>query len=223
MRSKDLAGIYQAKTEEELLRLALESEQLTSEAQADLTRELGRRGIGAEQVSSFREEENLCRIGTTRQAENVAPQIVPGTDSNNIGAPLPSQMSIAPWRPKAVGRIAFFFGPVAGALVVAISLRRMGYEQIAKKVMLLALGVTAAEVGILSFVPEFLSRFVAFGAHVAFLLVFPVLMEKEFSGWQATHPNTMPANGWNAIGWGLVGSVFFFVIAFLVLLGLSLA
>ena len=222
MRSGDLAGIYQAKTDDELLRLAMESDQLTSEAQAHLTRELGIRGINAEQISSFREEENLCRIGTHGQAENVALQIVPGTDSNNIGAPLLSQMSSTPpWRPKAAGRMALFFGPVAGALVVAISLRRMGYEQIAKKVMLLALGVTAAEVGILSLIPQFLSRFVALGAHVAFLLIFPVLMEKEFSGWQATHPNTIPSNGWNAIGWGLVGSVLFFVIAFLVLLGLS--
>lgn len=222
MRSGDIAGVYQAKTDEELLRLAMESDQLTSEAQAHLTRELGRRGISAEQISSFREEENLYRIGTPRQAQNVAPQIVPGTDSNNIGSPLLSQMSTAPpWRPKSAGRIAFFFGPVGGALVVAISLRRMGYEQIAKKVMVLALGVTAAEVGILLFIPEFLSRFVALGAHVAFLLIFPVLMEKEFSEWQATHPSAMPSNGWNAIGWGLVGSVLFFVIAFLVFLGLS--
>ncbi|MBZ5528109.1 MAG: hypothetical protein LAN71_09450 [Acidobacteriia bacterium] len=214
MRSGDLAGVYQAKTYEELLRLAMESDQLTSEAQAFLTRELGMRGISAEKISSFREEENLRRIGTRGQTDNVAPQIVP--------APLLSQMATAPpWRPKAAGHIAFFFGPVAGALVVAVSLRRMGHEQIAKKVMLLALGVTAAEVGVLLLIPEFLSRFVAFGAHVAFLLIFPVLMEKEFSEWQATHPNAMPSNGWNAIGWGLVGSVLFLVIAFLVFLGLS--
>jgi len=97
----------------------------------------------------------------------------------------------------------------------------MGYEQIAKKVLLLALAVTAAEVGILLLIPEFLSQFAALGAHVAFLLIFPVLMEKEFGEWQATHPNAMPSNGWNAIGWGLVGTVLFFVIGFLVFLGLS--
>jgi hypothetical protein len=221
MRSGDLSGVYQAKTHEGLLQLAMESGQLTPEAQAQLTRELVKRGIGAEQIGSFREEENLYRIGTRRQAENVAPPSVPGTDSNNIGAPLLSQMRIAPWRPKAAGRVAFFFGPVAGALVVAISLRRMGYEQIARKVTLLALGVTIAEVSILLFIPEFLVRFVALGAHVAFLLIFPVLMEKEFSEWQSTHPNAMPSNGWNAIGWGLVGTVLYFVIAFLVFLGLS--
>jgi len=222
MLNGDLAGVYQAKTDEELLRLAMESDQLTSDAQAHLTRELGRRGINAEQISSFREGENRSRIGVPGRAENVAPQIVPRTDFNNIGAPVLSEMSTAPpWRPKAAGRIALFFGPVAGALVVAISLRRMGYEQIAKKVMILALGVTAAEVGILLLIPEFLSRFVALGAHVVFLLIFPVLMEKEFSQWQATHPNAMPSNGWKAIGWGLVGIVLFFVIAFLVFLGLS--
>jgi len=140
MGSGDLAGVYQAKTDEELLRLAMESDQLTPEAQAHLTRELAKRGISAEKIDSFREEENLYRIGTRGQAENVAPQLVLGTDSNNTGAPLLPKMAIAPWRPKAAGRIAFFFGPVAGALVVAISLRRMGHEQIAKKVTLLALG-----------------------------------------------------------------------------------
>jgi hypothetical protein len=92
----DLAGVYQAKTDEELLRLAMESDQLTSEAQAHLTRELGSRGINAEQISSFREEENLCRIGAPGWAENVAPQIVPRTDFNNIGAPVLSEMSTAP-------------------------------------------------------------------------------------------------------------------------------
>ena len=122
---------------------------------------------------------------------------------------------------EGCGAHCSLFGPVAGALVVAISLHRMGYEQIAKKVMILAFGVTAAEVGILLLIPEFLSRFVALGAHVVFLLIFPVLMEKEFSQWQATHPNAMPSNGWKAIGWGLVGIVLFFVIAVLVFLGLS--
>jgi uncharacterized membrane protein len=138
-----------------------------------------------------------------------------------VGAALPQMSTVPPWRPRAAGRIGFFFGPVAGALVVAISLRRRGYERIAKKVMLLALGVAAAEVAILLLIPEFLLRSVALGAHVAFLLIFPVLMEKKFSEWQATHRNAMPSNGWNAIGWGLVGIILYVVVAILVFVGLS--
>jgi hypothetical protein len=139
----------------------------------------------------------------------------------NSGPPLPSEISKAPWRPKAAGGIAFFFGPVAGALVVAISLRRMGYQQRANKVIFLALGVAAVEAAILFFIPDVLSRLVGLGAEIAFLLIFPVFMEKEFSEWQATHSSATPSNGWNAMGWGLVGTVLVLAIFFLVFLGLS--
>jgi hypothetical protein len=139
----------------------------------------------------------------------------------DLGPRLPSEISKPPWRPKVAGRIAFFFGPVAGALVVASSLRRMGYQQRAKKVMFLALGAAAVEAAILFFIPEALARLVGFGAEIAFLLVFPVLMEGQFTEWQAAHPDVSPSSGWSAIGWGLVGTVLFLVIAFLVFLGLS--
>jgi hypothetical protein len=41
-----------------------------------------------------------------------------GARSAAIGSPLPSETAKAPWGPKAVGLIALFFGPVAGAWVV---------------------------------------------------------------------------------------------------------
>ena len=222
MQIGNFAGEYQGKTDEELLRLAMELDQLTSEAQADLTREFTKRGISVEQIRVFREEEELGRIGRPEQPDPVAssPMVV-GKDSYTIGPPLLSETSKAPWRPKVAGRIAFFFGPVAGALIVAISLRRMGCQQTAKKVMLLALGAAAAEAAILFFIPDVLSRLVGFGAEIAFLLISPVFMENEFSEWQATHPSATPSNGWNSIGWGLVGTAMFLVIFFLVFLGLS--
>ncbi len=200
----------------------MDLDQLPSEAQAHLTGEFAKRRISAEQIRAFREEEELRRIGRLEKPEPVAsPPMVPGRDSYTIGPPLPSETSKAPWRPKVAGRIAFFFGPVAGALIVAISLRRMGCQQTAKKVMLLALGAAAAEAAILFFIPEALSRLIGFGAEIAFLLIFPVFMEKEFCEWQAAQPSAMPSNGWNAIGWGLVGTALFVVIAFFVFLGLS--
>jgi hypothetical protein len=141
--------------------------------------------------------------------------------TTDLGPPLRSERSKAPWRPKAAGKVAFFFGPVAGALIVAISLRRMGYQQRARKVMFLALGAAAVETAILIFIPEVLARLVGLGAEIVFLLVFPVFMEQEFREWQATDPSARPSSGWSAIGWGLVGTVVFLLISFLMVLGLS--
>ena len=54
----DLAGHYQSRTDEELLRLALDPEELTAEANAALNGELARRRINnAERLSAFREQE----------------------------------------------------------------------------------------------------------------------------------------------------------------------
>jgi hypothetical protein len=147
--------------------------------------------------------------------------MVPGRDFYTIGPPLLAETSEAPWRPKVAGRIAFFFGPVAGALVVVVSLRRMGHQQSAKRVLLLALGMVAAEAVIIFFIPDVLSRLVGFGAEIAFLLIFPVFVEKEFGEWQATHPSASPANGWNSIGLGLVGTAVLVVIFFFMFIGLS--
>jgi hypothetical protein len=55
---QDLADEYQSKTDEELLRLALDSAELTTEANVVLNNELSRRGINsAERLTAFREEE----------------------------------------------------------------------------------------------------------------------------------------------------------------------
>jgi len=211
MQVGDLAGKYQTKTDEELLRLAMDSDQLTADAQAYLTSELAKRGIGAEQVRAFRDSPKPV----------ASPPIGPRRGPYTIGPQEPSATSKAPWRPKVAGRVAFFFGPVAGALVVVVSLRRMGHPQSAKKVLLLALGMVAAEAVIIFFIPDALARLVGFGAEIAFLLIFPVFMENEFSEWQGAHPSAMPSNGWKAIGWGLVGTAVLVLIFFIMFIGLS--
>ena len=59
MEIQDLAEEYQAKTDEELLRLALDAADLTPEANLVLNNELSRRGINtAERLAPFREAEN---------------------------------------------------------------------------------------------------------------------------------------------------------------------
>jgi hypothetical protein len=222
MQIGNFAGDYQAKTNEELLRLAMELDQLTSEAQAHLTNEFAKRGISTEQIRTFREEEELPKFGRPKQPEPFSSSPTdPGSNSYTIGPPLPSETPKAPWRPKVAGRIAFFFGPLAGALIVAISLRRMGNQPTAKRVMLLALGTTVALAVILFFIPDALSRLVGFVAEIAFLLIFPVFMQNDFNKWQTAHPTAAPSNGWNSIGWGFVGIVKFVGILFLVFIGLS--
>ena len=156
--------------------------------------------------------------------DNVAGEYQAKTDEDlsplglDLGPPLPSEESKPPWRPKVAGVIAFFFGPIAGALVVASSLRRMGHQDRAKNVMFLALGFSVVEGAMLFFIPGAPTGFVA---EIAFLLFFPVLMEGAFREWQAAHPDANPSSGWSAIGWGLVGAVLLLGIVFLVLEALS--
>ena len=135
------------------------------------------------------------------------------TRSAAIAPPMPSETAKAPWGPKAVGLISFFFGPIAGALVVATSLRRMGHQQSANKFVPLALVVAAVECAILAiWIPLALNPFVGLGAEFAFLFIVPAFMKKQFSEWQAAHPSTVPSSGWNATGWGLLGGVIFIAI-----------
>jgi hypothetical protein len=136
--------------------------------------------------------------------------------ATNLDSPLSAEISQAPWRPKVAGRIALFFGPIAGALVVVISLRRMGHQERARRVRLLALGMAVVEAVILFFVPDALTRVIGLAAEIAFRLIFPTFMEKEFAEWQASHASVNPSNGWKATGWGLIGVVLFFVVVFLV-------
>jgi hypothetical protein len=133
-----------------------------------------------------------------------------------IGPPLPAETPTAPWRPKTAGRIAFFFGPIAGAFVSSISLRRMGYAEKAKKVRLITLGGSVALMAVFFFVPDALSRLVALAAEGAFYLIFPSIQDKEFAAWEAANPERTSSNGWLAIGWGVVGIILYFLIGIFV-------
>ncbi len=106
-------------------------------------------------------------------------------------------------------------------MVVATSLRRMGHEQRAKKVMRLAYGVALTEAVILALVSGGVVRLVGLVGEIGFLLFFPPLMEKEFKEWRAAHPDVEASDGLNAISVGLAGTVIFGTICFVV--GMALA
>jgi hypothetical protein len=67
MEIQDLIKEYETKTNEELLRLALDSEQLTPEATTALTNELAKRRLsGTEQLNAFREAEEQRKVEQSR-------------------------------------------------------------------------------------------------------------------------------------------------------------
>ena len=61
MQIQELVAEYRKKTDEEIMRLALDREQLTPEGVSTLTDELARRKITVEQLKAFSKEENRQR------------------------------------------------------------------------------------------------------------------------------------------------------------------
>lgn len=131
-------------------------------------------------------------------------------------------MNKAPYRPAIAGRIAFFFGPVAGAIISVINLRRFGYPLKAKRVFLWTLVAAVAVAAVLILLPDLLGRVFGLAAEFTFYKVYAALQEKEFAEWQTAHPDIQPLNGWGAIGWGFVGLVLFVAIFFIVAFPLAI-
>ena len=126
------------------------------------------------------------------------------------------EMLQPPFRPAVSGRIALLLGPIAGAFVSVISLRRMNYPRKASRVLRLTLIAAILVSILLVLTPDFLSRLIGIGTDIAFWLVFPRIQHQEFEDWQNAHPDVLPSNGWRAMGWGLLGLFLFLLTAILV-------
>jgi hypothetical protein len=151
-----------------------------------------------------------------------SPSIEPGKDYSSLTPVLAAEMGKPPFEPKVAGRIAFFFGPIAGALVSVISLRRAGYPLRSGKILRWTLLVSAAMALVLVILPDALGRLFGLAAEITFYSVYPRLQQKEFYEWQGAHPEILPSNGWGAIGWGVLGVALFFVVAMAVIIPLMI-
>jgi hypothetical protein len=138
------------------------------------------------------------------------------------GPALSSETPKRPFRPHVAGRIAVFFGPVAGALVSVISLRRMGLPLKAKRTLRWTLLATAVLAAVLLATPDVYGRVIGLGAEISFYLFYPRLQEVEYAAWQSANTDIEPSNGWGAVGWGIVGLVLFFVIFIVVAIPMSI-
>jgi hypothetical protein len=133
-----------------------------------------------------------------------------------LGPVLPGEMTKPPFEPRVAGRIAFFFGPIAGALVSVVSLRRTGHPLRAREILRWTLLVAAVLAVAFILLPDGLGRIVGFAAEIAFYTVYPKLQDDEFAVWQQANPGIEPSNGWGAVGWGFLGLVLFVVVTILV-------
>lgn len=139
-----------------------------------------------------------------------------------VGPTLPAELSAPPFRPRAIGRLTFFFGPLAGAFVSAVSLRRMGYKEKAVKVIRYTFLISIGVAIILALIPEGIGQISGLGLEIGFYVIFPKIIYREFEEWQATHPEIKPSSGWRAIGWGLLGIFLYLVVIMLIVFFLSL-
>jgi FtsH-binding integral membrane protein len=147
--------------------------------------------------------------------------IDPGRDLAPLGPVLDAERLTPPFEPAVAGRIAFFFGPIAGALVSVISLRRTGYPLRARQVLRWTIAVAAVMSLVLILLPDGLGRLFGFVAEITFYSVYPKLQKDEFAIWQTANPGVEPSNGWKALGWGFLGLLLFFVVGLLILIPLA--
>lgn len=148
--------------------------------------------------------------------------IEPGRDMASVGPVLDAERLTPPFEPAVAGRIAFFFGPIAGALVSVVSLRRTGHPLRARQVLRWTVAVAAVMSLILILLPNGLGRLFGFVAEITFYSVYPKLQKDEFAIWQTANPGVEPSNGWKALSWGFLGAILFFVVAILIAIPLSI-
>jgi len=148
--------------------------------------------------------------------------IEPGRDMASLGPVLDAERLTPPFAPAVAGRIAFFFGPIAGALVSVVSLRRTGHPLRARQVLRWTIAVAAVMSLVLILLPNGLGRLFGFVAEITFYTVYPKLQNDEFAIWQTANPGVEPSNGWKALGWGFLGAILFFVVAILIAIPLGI-
>lgn len=148
--------------------------------------------------------------------------IEPGKDYSSLTPVLAAELGKPPFDPKVAGRIAFFFGPIAGALVSVVSLRRAGYPLRSGRILRWTVLVSAVMAVVLVLLPDAFGRLFALTAEMTFYSVYPRLQQHEFNEWQGAHTEILPSSGWGAIGWGVLGVILFLVVAMAVIIPLMI-
>lgn len=127
----------------------------------------------------------------------------------------------APWTPLAATWATLFLGPLAGALVTATNLRRLGRSDKALFAFITGLaslallgaawasGPGAGDRGLVAYV-------LLSAGNIGLYLY---LQQPDFAAWVRAHPRDPPTSPWTAASWALVG----FALTMLALLALLTA
>ena len=148
-----------------------------------------------------------------------------GIDSQQLAStPAPIETSLGenkpPWRPKVAGYVAFFLGPIAGALVAAASFRRIGQPRKAQQTILYTLLLSLAFlIPFLLAIPADapIKKFILLAVEGAGYSVFPSIVREDYVKWRTANPNVKPRNDWTAAGLGIFGAFVYIAIAALIL------
>ena len=130
-----------------------------------------------------------------------------------------------PWHPITSGWSTVFLLPLAGGLVTAVNLLRLGRVDKAVFAALTGLASTAVVLGLWSQGPSWANRtfltllILSLGDAGLFLY----LQGVDYRAWAADHPDHGPASAWGAAIWALLGFMLMIVIwvAWAVLLDLA--
>ena len=125
-----------------------------------------------------------------------------------------------PWRPKVAGYNALLLGPMAGALVAAVSLRRMGKTEKAQRVLVYsALLCLAFLIPFLRGIPPGapMKKIILIAVEGAGFSVFPSLLREDYTDWRTAHLDIKQRNDYASVGWGLLGLVVYILMGVLIL------
>ena len=133
------------------------------------------------------------------------------TPSPGFAAP-PAVQPTLPWSPQATWVNAILLGPVAAGLVAYFNLKHLGADAKAKQVLLISLLGSAVLIPILikANLPSYASipLSLMIGGSCA------VMQQQDFKKWQTANAGVAPRSAWSSLGWGLLGLVVFFCMAF---------
>jgi hypothetical protein len=112
-----------------------------------------------------------------------------------------------PWPPLAATWATLFLGPLAGALVTAANLRRLGRPDKALFALVTGLG-TLSLLGAAWISGEGAGER-GLGAYLLLSLgnigLYLYLQQSDFSAWVRAHPRDTPTTLWTAASWALIG------------------